>query len=282
MRRPLIFLLLLTGSAATAQTPPPAPAAPAQQQQRGAGGRRMNTREFLGLGREPDKESAARGAKLYAPACGFCHGPAARGGEGPDLVRSTVVLHDDWGETIGPVVRGGRKGTPMPPFPQFTDDQLKDLSEYLHMQVELAVNRSTYRALNVVTGDAKDGQAFFEGEGKCTTCHSVTGDLAHVGSKYEPSDLQAAVLYPAARANGPNGTKATVTLADGKTVTGTVKHLDDFYVSLVDASGSYQSFNLDKGVKVVVEDKLIAHRRMLDQMTDKRMHDLAAYLVTMK
>jgi mono/diheme cytochrome c family protein len=242
----------------------------------------MNTREFLGLGREPDKESAARGAKLYGPACGFCHGPAARGGEGPDLVRSTVVLHDDKGETIGPVVRGGRKGTAMPPFPAFTDDQLKDIAEYLHMQVELAVNRSTYKPLNVVTGDAKAGEAVFAGDGKCTTCHSVTGDLAHVGSKYEPADLQAALLYPAARANGPKGPKVTVTLPSGQILTGNVKHLDDFYVSFYDSAGNYQSVNLEPGVKVEVEDKLIAHRNMLDQMNDKRMHDLAAYLVTLK
>ncbi|HEY1945560.1 MAG TPA: c-type cytochrome [Bryobacteraceae bacterium] len=279
MSRLLVSLLLLTGFLATAQTPPPPPAAPAQQTRRGGRG---NTRDFLGLGREPNKESAARGAKLYGPACGFCHGPAARGGEGPDLVRSTVVLHDDKGEIIGPLVHEGRKGTAMPAFPAFTDDQLKDIAEYLHMQVELAVNRSTYKPLNVVTGDAKAGQAFFDGDGKCTTCHSVTGDLAHVGSKYEPADLQAAILYPAARGNAANGTKVTVTLPDGKTLTGKVKHLDDFYVSLYDDAGNYQSINLDKGVKVELEDKLIAHRRMLDQMNDKRMHDLAAYLVTMK
>jgi cytochrome c oxidase cbb3-type subunit III len=276
MSRLLVSLLLLTGFLAMAQTPPPPPA---QQTRRGG---RVNTRDFLGLGREPNKESAARGAKLYGPACGFCHGPAARGGEGPDLVRSTVVLHDDKGEIIGPIVHEGRKGTAMPAFPAFTDDQLKDIAEYLHMQVELAVNRSTYKPLNVVTGDAKAGQAFFDGDGKCTTCHSVTGDLAHVGSKYEPADLQAAILYPAARGAAANGTKVTVTLPDGKTLTGKVKHLDDFYVSLYDDAGNYQSINLDKGVKVEVEDKLIAHRRMLDQMNDKRMHDLAAYLVTMK
>jgi cytochrome c oxidase cbb3-type subunit 3 len=276
MSRLLVSLLLLTGFLAMAQTPPPPPA---QQTRRGG---RVNTRDFLGLGREPNKESAARGAKLYGPACGFCHGPAARGGEGPDLVRSTVVLHDDKGEIIGPIVHEGRKGTAMPAFPAFTDDQLKDIAEYLHMQVELAVNRSTYKPLNVVTGDAKAGQAFFDGDGKCTTCHSVTGDLAHVGSKYEPADLQAAILYPAARGAAANGTKVTVTLPDGKTLTGKVKHLDDFYVSLYDDAGNYQSINLDKGVKVEVEDKLIAHRRMLDQMSDKRMHDLAAYLVTMK
>jgi cytochrome c oxidase cbb3-type subunit III len=278
MSRLFVSVLLLTGFLAMAQTPPP-PAAAGPQTRRGGRG---NTRDFLGLGREPNKESAARGAKLYGPACGFCHGPAARGGEGPDLVRSTVVLHDDKGEIIGPIVHEGRKGTAMPAFPAFTDDQLKDIAEYLHMQVELAVNRSTYKPLNVVTGDAKAGQAFFDGDGKCTTCHSVTGDLAHVGSKYEPADLQAAILYPAARGAAANGTKVTVTLPDGKTVTGKVKHLDDFYVSLYDDAGNYQSINLDKGVKVEVEDKLIAHRRMLDQMNDKRMHDLAAYLVTMK
>ncbi|HMF79150.1 MAG TPA: c-type cytochrome [Bryobacteraceae bacterium] len=282
MRLLLFFLIVLAALPAWAgQTPSAPPAAPAQQTTQPRRGR-MNTREFLGLGREPEKESAARGAKLYGPACGFCHGPAARGAEGPNLVRSTIVLHDDKGEVIGPIIRGGRPGTPMPAFPAFTPEELHDIAEFLHMQVELAVNRSTYKPLNVVTGDPKAGQSFFSGDGKCTTCHSVTGDLAHVGAKYEPADLQAAILYPAARGSDAAAPQATITLPSGKTLTGKIKHLDDFYVSFYDAAGNYQSVNLEKGVKVDVEDKLIAHRRMLDQMNDTRMHDLAAYLVTLK
>jgi cytochrome c oxidase cbb3-type subunit 3 len=246
----------------------------------------VRTREFLGLGRMPDAKMASEGAKLFGPTCGFCHGTDARGGTGPDLLRSPVVLDDNQGEILGPMVREGRPAKGMPAFPSFTDDQLRDIAEFLHLQVELAANRGTYKLLNVVTGDAKAGEAYFNGAGKCGTCHSTTGDLAHIGSKMEASDLQQAFLYPGARGFSEGGPKsppkATVTLPDGKTIVGTVKHHDDFYISLYDAEGNYYSITLGKGVTVQMEDKLVFHRQLLDKYTNKQMHDLTAYLVTLK
>jgi cytochrome c oxidase cbb3-type subunit III len=247
--------------------------------------RAVRTREFLGLGRRPDAKMAAEGVKIFGPNCGFCHGADARGGSGPDLLRSPVVLHDNQGEMIGPTVREGRPSRGMPAFSSFTDDQLRDLAEFLHLQVELAANRGTYKILNVVTGDAKAGETYFNGAGKCNTCHSTTGDLAHIGSKMEPPDLTQAFLYPGARDNkdgSKSGPKTTVTMRDGKTVIGTVKYQDDFYTSLYDADGNYHSIALDQVVKVQVEDKLIVHRQMLDHYTNTQMHDLTAYLVTLK
>ncbi len=146
------------------------------------------------------RKMAAEGAKIFGPTCGFCHGTDARGGEGPDLLRSPVVLDDNQGELIGPTVHNGRPSKGMPAFPSVTDEQVREIAEYLHLQVELAANRGTYRVLNVVTGDAKAGENYFNGEGKCNTCHSVTGDLAHIGSKMNPPDLQQAFLYPASGA----------------------------------------------------------------------------------
>jgi cytochrome c oxidase cbb3-type subunit III len=248
--------------------------------------RAVRTREFLGLGKMPDARMAAEGAKIFGPTCGFCHGVDARGATGPDLLRSPVVLDDNQGEVIGPMVREGRPSKGMPAFPSFTDDQLRDIAEFLHLQVELAANRGTYKILNVVTGDAKAGKAYFNGAGKCSTCHSTTSDLAHIGSKMEASDLQQAFLYPGARGFSEEGPKsppnATVTLPDGKTITGTVKHQDDFYISLYDAEGNYHSIALEKDVKVQFEDKLLFHRQMLDKYTNTQMHDLTAYLVTLK
>jgi mono/diheme cytochrome c family protein len=242
--------------------------------------RAVRTREFLGLGRMPDARMAAEGAKIFGPTCGFCHGTDARGGEGPDLLRSPVVLDDNQGELIGPTVHNGRPAKGMPAFPSVTDEQVQEIAEYLHLQVELAANRGTYRVLNVVTGDAKAGENYFNGEGKCNTCHSVTGDLAHIGSKMKPPDLQQAFLYPDREPRSVP--EVTLTLRDGKTITGTVKHLDDFYISLYDAEGNYQSIALEKGVQVQVEDKLAFHRQMLDKYTNTQMHDLTAYMVTLK
>ena len=251
---------------------------PSKAQQEQEDSRAVHTREFLGLGKMPDPKMAAEGQKIFAPTCGFCHGADARGASGPDLLRSAVVLDDNQGELIGQTVHQGRPAKGMPAFPSLTEEQVRDIAEYLHLQIELAANRGTYKPLNVVTGDAKAGEAYFNGAGKCSTCHSVSGDLAHIGSKTNPPDLQQAFLYPAK----PSTTKVTVTLRDGTRINGTLKHLDDFYVSLYDAEGSYHSIPLEKGVTVEVEDKLLFHRQMLDKYTNQQMHDLTAYLVTLK
>jgi cytochrome c oxidase cbb3-type subunit 3 len=246
---------------------------------------RANIREFLGLGAPPDAAAAARGEKLYGPNCGFCHGAKATGAEGPDLVRSPLVLHDEKGELIGPVIHSGRPDKGMPPFAGFTDAQLYDVAEFLHLRVEQSANRGLYQVQNIVTGNAKAGEAYFNGAGKCNTCHSVTGDLAHIAAKSQPADLQQTFLYPGARGFQPaarKATKATVTLASGQTITGSLKKLDDFHVSLYDAAGDYHQIAIGPGVKVDVEDKLVAHRELLDRYTDADIHNLTAYLVTLK
>jgi mono/diheme cytochrome c family protein len=240
--------------------------------------RAVHTREFLGLGKMPDAKMAAEGAKVFGPTCGFCHGADARGATGPDLLRSAVVLDDNQGELIGQTVHQGRPAKGMPAFPSLSDERVRDIAEYLHLQIELAANRGTYKPLNVLTGDAKAGEAYFNGAGKCSTCHSASGDLAHIGSKKNPPDLQQDFLYP----GKPPTTKVTVTLRDGTRISGTLKHLDDFYVALYDAEGAYHSVALEKGVAVEVEDKLLVHRQMLDKYTNQQMHDLTAYLVTLK
>jgi cytochrome c oxidase cbb3-type subunit 3 len=247
----------------------------------GRGGRGGgNTRDFLGLGPAPDAAAASRGEKLYAPNCGFCHGEKARGAGGPNLVRSPVVLHDEKGELIGQVVAKGRPDQGMPAFPTFAEGQLYDLAEYLHMQVELVANRGTYKRLNVVTGDAKAGEAYFNGAGGCNTCHSVTGDLAHVGSKYQPDQLQTRFVWPGGR-GGERGQKVTVTLPSGESITGTLKAQDDVNISIYDGAGNYHSWPRE-GLKVKMEDSLVAHRQLLGKYTDADMHNLTAYLARLK
>jgi cytochrome c oxidase cbb3-type subunit 3 len=252
---------------------------------RGAAGGRGGTREFLGLGPAPDAAASARGEKLYAPACGFCHGDKARGAAGPNLVRSVVVLDDEKGELIGPIISQGRPDKGMPAFASFTKDQLYDIAQYLHMQVELVANRGLYKRLNVVTGDAKAGEAYFNGAGGCKNCHSPTGDLSKIGARYQPEQLQTRFIWPGGggfgAGRGGNAQKVTVTLPSGETVAGTVRRLDDFDISLYDSKGIYHSWSRET-VKVQLEDKLVGHRELLDKYTDKDMHNLTAYLVTLK
>ena len=236
------------------------------------------TRDFLGLGAAPDAAAAARGEKLYKPSCGFCHGEKARGAEGPNLVRSEVVLHDEKGELIGALVAKGVTDKCMPAFANFSKEQLYDIAQYLHLQVELVANRGLYKRLNVVTGDAKAGEAYFNQA--CRSCHSATGDFAKVGGKYSPDQLQTRLVWPAQRSVAQR--RATITLNSGEaTIKGTIKQLDDVNVSILDAAGNYRSWPAT-AVKVEVEDRLAGHRALLDKYTDSDIHNLTAYLVTLK
>lgn len=278
--------LLLAGLLSAQEPPvPPQQTRPAGQGGRGGRGRGgEGTREFLGLGRQPDAEVAARGEKLYAAACAFCHGPDARGAGGPSLVRSDVVLHDDRGELIGPILQNGRPDKGMPPMAGVTPAQIAEIAEYLHLLVERAANRGLYGTLysnNVLTGDAKAGEAYFNGPGGCTACHSAAGDLAHVGAKYSGTALQNRWLYPSGGRGGGAAQQATVTLPSGEKVTGRIKQLDDFDVSVVDASGTYHSWPLNR-VKLELADPLKAHRELLARYTDTDVHNVTAYLATLK
>ncbi|MBV8551686.1 MAG: c-type cytochrome [Acidobacteriaceae bacterium] len=241
-------------------------------------------REFLGLGPVPDAAAAARGQKIFASTCGFCHGSNATGAEGPNLIRSTLVLHDEKGELIGPFLHNGRPDRGMPAFPNLTDAQTYDIAEFLHQRVEDTTNRFGYKIQNVVTGNAAEGKAFFDQH--CNKCHSATGDLAHIASSVEPADLQALFLYPSQSINA-KGEKTTVpvqvsvTLASGESISGTLKRIDDFNVSMYDGSGMYHSWPRSE-VKVDIKDPLAAHRELLGTYTDADMHNILAYLVTLK
>ncbi len=248
---------------------------------RGGRGGRGGTREFLGLGPAPDAAAAARGEKLYAPNCGFCHGEKARGAQGPNLIRSVAVLDDEKGELIGPTIRKGRPDQGMPAFPAFSDAELNDMAQFLHLQVELVANRGLYKRLNVVTGDRAAGEAWFNGAGGCKSCHSPTGDLAHIGSRYHPDQLQTRIIWTGGGRGSTRAQQVTVTPPNGPAVTGTLRQMDDFDISIYDASGNYRSWSRQE-VKVEIEDRLVGHRQLLEKYTDKDMHDLTAYLVTLK
>lgn len=238
----------------------------------------QGTREFLGLGTPPDPVAAERGEKLYTPNCAFCHGAKATGAEGPDLVRSPLVLHDEKADLIGPLLLQGRPDKGMPAFSSMTAAQISDIAQFLHMRVELAANRGLYKVQNIVIGDAKAGEAYFNAH--CRSCHA--SDLAHIAAKFEPVDLQTAFLWPGSgRGRGARQTKVAVTLPSGETVSGTLKRMDDFDISLYDSDGVYHSWPRDK-VKVEIPDPLKGHRELLAKYTNDDMHNLLAYLVTLK
>jgi len=236
-----------------------------------------------------DPISVERGKGTFVSACGFCHGSNAKGGEkGPDLLRSVLVLDDENGKTIGPVILRGRPDKGMPRFP-FTPQQIADIAAFLHNSIKNAIDRDNYKILNIVTGDPKAGEAYFNGAGHCTSCHSATGDLRGIGAKYEPVTLQGKMLQPNyswTEGTPPHPVSAfsvTVTLPSGESFTGTPVSFDDFNVALREPDGAYHSFKRTKDVpKVEIHNRLQAHMDLLGRYTDADIHNLTAYLVTLK
>jgi cytochrome c oxidase cbb3-type subunit III len=220
-----------------------------------------------------------RGHKQFEQACGFCHGPDATGARGPDLVRSPLVAHDVKGDLIGGVIRQGRPDKGMPAMP-LTDAQVSDIAAFLHARAAAAQSSNgvpkVYPVEKLLTGNPDAGKAFFNGAGGCKSCHSPTADLSGIAGKYSPIDLQAHMLYP-----GGQHTTVVVTLPSGEQIKGPLEHVDDFVVSLRDASGWYRSFSRDQ-VKVELQDALSGHRELLRKLTQADVHNLFAYLETLK
>ena len=226
-----------------------------------------------------DEAAANRGRLVYTQYCINCHGSTAKGTDnGPDLIRSVVVLRDRLGNGIGPAIQKS------PHQAKLTDAQGVDLSHFLHQRVEaVASNRTPRGPINVLTGNAEAGRAYFNGAGKCNTCHSPTGDLAGIATRIPvPVNLQQRFLFPSLRRGGPKQVEVTVTPAGGRPVSGTLVRIDSFFVSLRDASGEYQTVRRGPNVKVDVRDPLAVHHELLDQYTDHDMHNLTAYLETLK
>lgn len=240
-----------------------------------------------------DTAAADRGRTTYIAECITCHGPKARGKDGgPDLVRSLVILHDRYGSTVGPFLK---KGHPMQSGRQsagLTQPQVQDLSHFLHQRVNDTLRSGPYsKVINVLTGDAKAGAAYFHGPGKCESCHAASGDLAAIASRYDPPTLQQRFLFPQSLGFGRRGGVAgsrrlaltvTVTPPSGPAVTGLLLSLDDFNVSLRDDAGQYHAWKRTPDLKVEKHDPYAAHVALLDEISDKNIHDVVAYLETLK
>jgi cytochrome c oxidase cbb3-type subunit III len=232
---------------------------------------------------------AARGQQVFAQNCAFCHGVDARGGAqgGSDLVQSAIVLEDEGGAGLGKFLAVGRPEKNMPKF-DLPRQRIAELAAFLHARIG-AASSSKFK-VDILVGDPKAGAAYFSGPGRCTTCHSVTGDLARIGAKYDPVMLQGRMVVPRGRGGWPGGDnagdlplRASVTRLSGETVSGDVLYLSDFHVTVKDASGKRHTFTRRGDVpKVEIVDPLHAHVAQLRTLSDKSMHDLTAYLATLK
>ncbi len=247
-----------------------------------------------------DPEAVKRGGKLYAANCVSCHGNTAKGTDiAPDLIRSVLVEDDEKGNRIGPLLKSGHaKGTKS----DWTEQQVQDIAAWLRVQVYGAAFRQTYTYVNALVGDPKKGEAYFQKN--CTNCHSATGDLAGIGSRYDVPGLQFRWLIGGGTRSLRGGTisrggsmlmdttapritkttiTVTVTLKNGQKIEGVPVSVTDFNVSFRDTKGQFHSI-LREGEypKVVTHNPLQPHEDLIKMVKDGDMHDVTAYLVTLK
>lgn len=225
---------------------------------------------------------AAAGGALFQQNCAFCHGRDAMGGEtGPDLTRSKLVLSDTNGSKIAQVVSEGRTTADkkMPAF-RFSGPELAGLVAFIRARVAAAnAMKGGRRGVDVSdlqTGNVEAGKRYFNGAGGCARCHSATGDLAGVATRYEGLQLEERMLYP-----GHAKSTVTVTMADGQTITGTLAYRDEFTIGLKEHDGTYRSWPTDD-VKYTIDSPVDAHVELFSRYTDNDIHNLMAYLQTLR
>jgi len=245
----------------------------------------------------------AHGKALFVVNCTACHGADLRGGAlgGPNLLRSQIALSDQHGELIAPIVRGARQDKGMPAFTSLGDDDVIAVAEYIH-SVLAEIGRQgrppgteDLPVLNILKyGDVTAGKTYFDS--KCSTCHSVTGDLAGIGSKYpaDGHDLQNAWVSGGgggggggrggpASDGGAKPTTVTVTMRNGQKIEGTLLQQNEFVVTLVEQDGTRRTIDRDAQVtKVDVHDPGDAHKNLVLTLKDSDMHNVTAYLATIK
>lgn len=236
-----------------------------------------------------------RGGKVYSVTCRACHGADLRGGDigGPNLLRSQVALSDRDGELIMPVIQGSLQASGMPAINMSVEDA-KAVAAYVRSVLLTIGTQGKPPSVgqapeSVLVGDVGRGQTYFQS--KCGGCHSASGDLRGIGAKYpDPKILQNVWVAGGGRRSAPSGgtaaaraVMATVAQPQGKAIEGRVVRIDDFLVTLEVADGSIQSFRRDGDVpKVEVRDPMKGHRDLLSGYSDENMHDVTAYLVTLK
>jgi mono/diheme cytochrome c family protein len=261
-----------------------------------------------------DRAAHDRGRALWASHCIDCHGSQARGSDtGPNIIRSRTVNFDrsavQAGSVLGPFLKAGHPTQSQKPSASFTEAEVVDLANFLRQRVNDTMRGSAlFTAGDVLVGDPKAGEAYFKGEGGCATCHNPTSrNLAGVATRIpEPVDLQQRMLFPGgggrgrggrgARAGGPPAgaavpgppqpapvvTTTTITRPSGPPLSGVVIEESDFYISLRDAEGTVHVVRRTPAMKITRNNPLQAHIDLLDRVSDTQIHDLVAYLETMK
>jgi len=224
-----------------------------------------------------DSAAIERGRELFASHCGFCHGAQAMGTEqAPPLARNRLTAKDKNGEILGPIIQSGRPSQGMPAFSSLTSLQISDIVSFLHARAR-EIRGPQVPEESLLVGNARAGEAYFHGAGNCSKCHSIAGDLKGIANKYSPLLLVTAFLTPR-----PQPIRVHVVQASGEALSGVLVYADEFVISFRDSTGEYRSFSRGTLKSVRIDDPLATHKQQMTAYSDDDIHNVLAYLVTLK
>ena len=262
-----------------------------------------------------DPAAHDRGRALWASHCIDCHGAQARGSDtGPNIIRTKTANYDrsaqQAGSVLGPFLKAGHPTQSKKPGASFTDAEIADLANFLRQRINDTMRGSPiFTVGDIVTGDAKAGEAFFNGDGGCAKCHNASQNtLAGIATRIPaPVDLQQRMLFPGTATRGTRRPRTRRAAAcrrrpqrqqrrrsiampspcrshsgSGAPLSGVLVEESDFYVTLREADGTVRTVRRAPGMKVTRANPLQAHIDLLDRVTDAQIHDLVAYLETLK
>jgi mono/diheme cytochrome c family protein len=241
---------------------------------------------FYPVQRPPSPEVAARGKALWEASCASCHASDLRGSnKGINLVRDQLVMDDQKGELIGKFLQEPHAAGSVPKT-AWTAQQISDVAAYMHTFFQYM--NVILPAGSILVGDAAAGEAYVKTH--CLNCHGLTGkgpsasSLAGIGSRIsDPKALQNRFVSGGGGRRGAPRVTVTVTMPGGRSLTAPLVHKDDFEIVIEDPDGVTRSIPRNGDTpKIEVHDPLQGHRDLWLVYTDKDIHDVTAYLVTLK
>jgi putative heme-binding domain-containing protein len=237
----------------------------------------------------PDERAALEeGQALYRGLCSGCHGGAGRGGKGPDLTDDRWI-HGDTDDDIARVIRNGVPKTTMKKLGEsLKEEQIRKLVRYIR-SLARSPGESAWKPY--LAGDAKAGEKlFFDPKGKalCSRCHAVGGEGGRVGpaldriaSRRAPEYVMESILEPSKDID-PQYEAVQVVTTRGQTLVGLRVNESNFSIQIREESGAFHSFLKRDLDEVAVLKKSLMPENIAEQLTVKELHDLFAYLMTLK
>lgn len=234
----------------------------------------------------PSPEVAARGKALWEASCASCHAADLRGSDkGINLVRDELVMDDQKGELIGRFLQAPHAAGSVPKT-NWTPEQISDLAAYMH--TFFMYLNVTLPPKSILVGNAAAGETYVKTH--CLNCHGLTekgptaSSLAGIGSRItDPKPLQDRFVAGGSGGRGGPPVTVTITMPDGRKITGPLVHKDDFEVVIRDPDGITSSIARNGNVpKIETHDPLQGHRDLWLVYTDNDIHNVTAYLVTLK